>query len=70
MEEQPYKKPVFPDIQRERIKKALESKEWGNCPKCSWFYRFKVLERCPMCRHPHKLGVSYQQPPYESSSLS
>lgn len=66
----PNAKPVFPDLDRERVKKALESKEWANCPKCDWFYKFTALERCPMCRHPWKIGKTFTQPPYESSSLS
>lgn len=67
---EPYKKPVFPDLQREKVLKAIASKEWGNCPKCDWFYKFTALEKCPMCRHAWKLGKTYKQPPYESSSLS
>lgn len=68
--EEPYKKPVFPDLERERVEKAIKSKEWGNCPKCDWFYRHTVLKNCPMCRHPWGKHVSYKQPPYESSSIS
>lgn len=70
MIEPPYKKPVFPDLERERVKKALESKEWACCPKCTWFYKQSVLEKCPMCRHPWRVAVSYEQPPFEAPSLS
>jgi hypothetical protein len=43
--------------------------DWGNCPKCDWFYKFVTLDRCPMCRHPWRQIVGYQQPPFESPGL-
>ncbi len=66
----PNKKPVFPDLDRERVAKQIASKEWKNCPKCTWFYRTSVLDNCPMCRHPWRVSVSFNQPPFESPSLS
>lgn len=42
---------------------------WGNCPKCGWFYLQTKLDHCPMCRHPWKLPVAYQQPEYEPPTL-
>lgn len=48
---------------------ALKAEGWGTCPKCDWFYHQSIIERCPMCRHPWKLPVGYQQPPYESPGL-
>jgi uncharacterized paraquat-inducible protein A len=47
----------------------LKSEGWGNCPNCDWFYRQKDRPECPMCRHPHALPKSYQQPPYENPTL-
>lgn len=64
------KNPKFPDKERETVAKALKSKEWGNCPKCDWFYKQAVIEKCPMCHHPWRAGKLFKQPPYESSSLS
>lgn len=66
----PNAKPVFPDLERERTMKALASKEWRNCPKCGWFYKMTALSNCPMCRHPWRVAVSWDQPPFESPSLS
>lgn len=70
MEEKTSPQPQFPDIQRERVLQALKSKEWACCKKCDWFYKTSVLEKCPMCRHPWRVSISYNQPPFESSSLS
>jgi hypothetical protein len=43
--------------------------DWGNCPSCDYFYKFAVLQECPLCRHPWRLPKSYQQPPYETPGL-
>lgn len=44
-------------------------REWNNCPKCGWYYKQSVLDICPMCRHPWRQPVGYQQPQYESPGL-
>ena len=49
---------------------ALKADGWGNCPKCGYFFRKSKLDLCPACKHPHALPVSYDQPAYESPSLS
>lgn len=49
--------------------KPKPSKDWNNCPKCGWFYKQSVLDRCPMCRHDWRKQVGYQQPPYEGPGL-
>lgn len=38
---------------------------WNNCAKCDWCYRMSVLEECPMCRHPWRQAVGFDQPSYE-----
>lgn len=48
----------------------LRQEGWDNCNDCGYFYKKAVLENCPACRHPRHQPKSYQQPPYESSSLS
>ena len=45
------------------------AREWANCPKCGWHYKQIKLPECPMCRHPWRMHVGYQQPPYEGPSL-
>lgn len=72
MTDQPYKEPKFPDLHLEKMLEQIKSKLWANCPnpECGWFYKQSVLERCPMCRHPWKLGKKYIQPPYEGPSLT
>lgn len=52
-----------PDIHK------LKAEGWGNCPKCGYFFKQRVLEHCPMCRHEWKRPVAYQQPEYESPGL-
>jgi hypothetical protein len=43
--------------------------DWGNCPKCGWFYKQVTLPECPMCHHPWRIPAGYQQPPYEPPTL-
>ena len=47
----------------------LAVKEWANCPKCGWHYKQAKLDDCPMCRHPWRVKIGYQQPPYEAPTL-
>jgi predicted Zn-ribbon and HTH transcriptional regulator len=44
-------------------------KEWGNCKKCGWYYKQSKLDICPMCRHPWRQPVGYNQPKYEPPTL-
>lgn len=50
-------------------KHPLVAQGWGNCPKCGYFYKQSKLDDCPMCHHPWRLIVGYQQPAYEPPTL-
>ena len=58
----------YDDINVEKLKHD----GWGNCPvtKCGYFYKQRVIEECPVCRHPWRSRVGYTQPPYEPPSLA
>ena len=45
------------------------AREWGNCPKCGYFYKQQKLDECPMCHHAWRIPVGYNQPPYEKPGL-
>lgn len=70
MEQEPPKKIEYPDKERDRTMKLLAEKQWRCCPKCDWFYNQSALRYCPMCHYEWTLGSVYEQPAYESTTIT
>lgn len=71
MSDQASKKTVFPDKARDLMLRRIADKEnWGCCPKCDWFYEKSKLVHCPVCRYEWRNGKIFNQPKYESPSLT
>ena len=43
---------------------------WDNCAPCGYFYNKRVLTHCPMCRKERTAAQVFNQPDYESPSLT